>query len=139
MRKKTKKSHRSKVYSYVQEYKKRFGIESYSYKISFVRGEKAKEYYAEVVMTRNKINLYMNEDIMDSDPSSIHDTIVHELIHVVFYKMMDYTTGLIARHVRRALTRKKLELKICKLEHQIIDKLTPAFVQHSKRKNTEKK
>ena len=90
-------------------------------------------------MTRNKIALSMNEDLMDSDPSSIHDTIVHELLHVVFYKMMDYTTSMIARHVRRALTRKKLELKISKLEHGIIAKLTPAFVQHSNRKNTEKK
>lgn len=141
MRKKTKKkqkSNRQKAYHYLQEYKKRFGVEGFKYTLIFVRGEKAKGYYAEVVMTRNKIKMYVNEDLMDADPSAIHDTIVHELLHVVFYKLMDRTTNIITRHVRRAITRKKLELNICGLEHKIIEKLAPAFVKYSNKKNMEK-
>lgn len=84
-------------------------------------------------MNGKKVKLFFNEDLMESDPSEIHDTVVHELLHVVFYKLMEKTTTIITRYVRRTDVREKLENKICDLEHGVIDRLTPAFTANHKK------
>lgn len=132
-RRKKAKNQREKVYQYLAQYKQKFGIGSYKYRVVFVRGEKAKDYYAEALMNGKKVKLFFNEDLMESDPCEIHDTVVHELLHVVFYKMMEKTTNIVTQYVRRADMRKRLENKICDLEHGIIDKLTPAFTANHKK------
>lgn len=132
-RKKKTSNQREKVFKYLAQYKQKLGVANYKYTVVFVRGEKAKDYYAEAVMNGRKIKLLFNEDLMESDPCEIHDTVVHELLHVVFYKLVEKSTNIITQYVRRADMRDRLENKICDLEHEIIDKLTPAFTASCKK------
>lgn len=81
---------------------------------------------------------------MESAPHEIENTVVHELLHVVLYKLADKASSIVHHYVRRNKVEKKLKKRLEKLEHEIIDKLTPAFTEsgminyHSKETNGEK-
>lgn len=131
---KAKSSKREKVCNYLDKYKKRFKICNYRYHIKFVKGEKWINYFAQVSVSGNVVRLWFNEDLMESDPKEIQNTVIHELLHIVLYKITKKSTDIITRYVRKEKIRNKLENKIEDLEHDIIDKLTPAFTCNGRRK-----
>lgn len=117
-----------KVFRLISEYKKRFGLRGYGFSVKFVRGAEVSDYYAEILIKGRQARLFMNADLMDSDPKSITDTVVHEMLHVLFYHLMNSTGTIVERYVRRATARRKLERKLENLEHDIIERLVPAVL-----------
>lgn len=123
---------RRKVIRLLQKYRVRFGISSFKYEVRFVRGEKVADYYAEMNMYGKRVTIVFNEDIMDAKPSTIEDTVIHELLHVVMFKLMDKGESIVRRHIRRNGQRKRLINRMEKLEHVVIDKLVPALIHRGK-------
>lgn len=112
-----------RVLKYVERYKKKFGLNRYCFYVVFSRAEKVKGYYAEVTMDGYRVNMIVNADLMDSYPNSIRDTVIHELLHVVLYRLMrkfDWFTDI---KIRQVAERKKLIRQFGKLEHEVIDRL----------------
>lgn len=120
---------RKKVYALLTQYKKRFRINHLKYKITFVRGKEVADYYAEVTMHGSHVRICFNEDLMDKRPTSLEDTVVHELLHVVMYKLLDKAHAIVKAYVRGASDKQRLENRFEKLEHGIIDKLMPAIMK----------
>ena len=120
---------RKKVFVFLREYKKKFGIDCLKYKIKFERGRDVVDYYAEVTMHGNHVGICFNEDLMDKRPSSIEDTVVHELLHVVMYKLLDKAHAVVRTYVRGSSDKRRLENRFEKLEHGIIDRLMPAIMK----------
>lgn len=80
-------------------------------------------------MRGNDVVLCFNEDLMDSRPFSVEDTVIHELLHVVLYKLMDKAHAVVNYHVRKVEHKQRLENRLGKLEHAVIDKLVRAFLR----------
>lgn len=80
-------------------------------------------------MRGRRVILCFNEDLMELRPLSVEDTVVHELLHVVFYKLMDKAEAVVRRHVRGAESKRRLENRFDKLEHVAIEKLVHAFLR----------
>jgi len=134
---KTKKedtARRKKVCEYIKRYQKKFKLGNYRYTIRFVSGEKWIGYYAQVSISGNRVRLWINEDLMKLDPNETENTVVHELLHVVLYKITKKSTDIITQYVRKEKVRNKLERKVEDLEHDIIDRLTPAFTSDGKKR-----
>ena len=124
-----KGSNEARVFACLREYKKKFRLSDYRFTVKFVRGEKVSDYYAEVLINGKRVRMFINADIMDADPGSIHDTVIHELLHVMFYRLMEKTSNIVESHVRRQVVRAKFEKCLESLEHEIIEKLVPIFVK----------
>ena len=126
--KKVQKSKRGTVLKLLGRYKKKFKLGHIKFKVMFVRGKKVKEYYAEVLMRTNRVRIKFNEDLMEQRPQEIQDTVIHELLHVLFYKLMNKMLVLTVNHVRGEEAQKKHEERFCCLEHEIIERLVPVLI-----------
>jgi len=122
------------VLKYLRTYQKKFKLGQIKFKVVYVRGKKVRDYYAEVLMRGNKVRIKFNEDLMEQKPKEIQDTVIHELLHVLFYRIMYKILNVIGANVRVTATQKRYEEKFCKLEHEVIEKLVSAFIGKTNRK-----
>ena len=127
--KKVQKDKRDKVIKYLKAYQKRFKLSKVKFQILFVRGEKVKNYYAEVLMRGNRVRIRFNEDLMEQRPNEIQDTVIHELLHILLYRLMNNILCVVVNHVSGESNQKKHEEKLCSLEHEVIEKLVSAFIK----------
>ena len=133
--KKVQKNKRAIVSKYLRDYQKKFKLSLIKFTVSYVRGEKVKDFYAEVLMTGNNVRIRFNEDLMEQRPNEIQDTVVHELLHVLFYKIMNRITNIVNQTLKNDKVKEKQERKFCCLEHEVIEKLVPTLIE----KNTKKR
>ena len=80
-------------------------------------------------MRGNNVRIYFNEDLMDERPSSIKDTVVHELLHVVMYRLVDRAYRLIRKYRGTESEKRRIERRLEKLEHGIIDRIVPVILR----------
>lgn len=79
-------------------------------------------------MRGNQVRIKFNEDLMEQKPQEIQDTVVHELLHVLFYKLMNKIVTMINNHVKQIASQKQHEAKLGRLEHEVIERLVSAFL-----------
>lgn len=120
------KNNQKKVKRLVKKYQQQLRIKDYTYKYRFVNGKGTENFYAEIFIVGKKVVIYFNQDLLDKQAKSIEDTVIHELLHVVLYKLVDKTTKLINRYVRRKSVRDKVENKLIDLEHETIERIAPS-------------
>jgi hypothetical protein len=128
------KNKRKMVVQYLREFKKKFKLDNIKFKVTYVRGSKVKDFYAEILMTGNRVQIKFNEDLMEQKPQEIQDTVIHELLHVILYKLMTKIISLLNENIKNK-DPQKLEDKLCDLEHEVIEKLVPVFLIKNKIKH----
>jgi hypothetical protein len=132
--KKEQKNKRDTVLGYLREYQKKFKLGNIRFTIVYVRGEKVKDYYAEILMRGNRVRIKFNEDLMEKKPQEIKDTVVHELLHVLLYRLMNKIICIIGDNVSKIDSQRKYEEKLCNLEHEVIGKLLPTLILNTNKK-----
>jgi hypothetical protein len=128
------KNKRKMVVQYLREFKKKFKLDHIKFKVIYVRGSKVKDFYAEIVMTGNRVKIKFNEDLMEQKPQEIQDTVIHELLHIILYKLMIKIISLLNSNIKNK-DPQKLEDKFYDLEHEVIEKLVPVFLIKNKIKH----
>ncbi len=83
-------------------------------------------------MRGNKVRIRFNEDLMEQKPEEIQDTVIHELLHVLFYKLMNKIIGVVANNIRDNASQQRHEEKFCCLEHEVIERLVPALINKNR-------
>lgn len=137
--KKVQKNKRDRILRYLKRYQKRFKLTDIKFKILFVRGPEVKNYYAEVLMRGKKVRIKFNEDLMEQRPQEMQDTVIHELLHVLLYRLMTRILNIMIEGTHGPDCQKRQEEKLCGLEHEVIEKLVSAFIVKNKNKIREER
>jgi len=124
-----KTRNQKKVVKLIKIYRDKFGLRKTVIKIKFSKGKLDNDIYAEVVMKGRVAKIHFNEDLMDKRPEEIENTVVHELLHIVLYKLTDRASWIIQSYVRLRYAREILEDKISNLEHEAIERLIRALTK----------
>lgn len=124
----------------VTKYADLLGIGDYSYKINLVTSSKNKRHagdcvYATVAVDEEtrEVFIEINKRLLIKKPKEVDKTIIHELLHVRFNELLNFTSMILDKYVRNKKARDTFDKQLELLEHKIIVPLMEALNNNGKK------
>lgn len=134
----TKKGLEQYIRKRVDYYARLLGIRHYPFEIKFLGYEDMEGIYAEVRRSncQGEVFIDFNLDKLLNEPHEVDPTVIHELFHIVLYKLRTDFKHLVATYVGDSKTNNLLEDNYADDEHNVIFLMEKIISDGFKSKNT---